>query len=105
MRYFGAGGQNEHSPRAENAGRLDRQGNANMKMDQLVAPPSTKPELVDRRLVGRTLHVALAAGSIVSPGMRSPNWVSAQIFVFLFVKLFFATEVVGLALIYLTRLA
>jgi len=44
-----------------------------MKMDQLVALPSTKSELVDRRLVGRTLHVALAAGSIVSPGMRSPN--------------------------------
>ena len=50
-----------------------------MKMDQLVAPPSTKPELVDRRLIGRTLHVALAAGSIVSPDTRSPDWVSAQI--------------------------
>jgi len=50
-----------------------------MKTDQLVALPSTKPELADRRLVGRTLHVALAAGSIVSPDTRSPDWVSAQI--------------------------
>ena len=63
------GSKNEHSPWAQNAGRLDCPGNANMKTDDLVALLSTNPEPVDRRSVARTLYVALAAGLIVSLGI------------------------------------
>src|SRR5260370_1427946 len=40
-----------------------------MKTDDLVALLSTNPEPVDRRLVVRTLHVALAAGTVVALGI------------------------------------
>jgi hypothetical protein len=82
-----------------------------MKTDDLVALLSTNPEPVDRSSVVRTLFVALAAGTIVAVGVvlvglgiRS-DFMTARAFIFLAVKLCFAVGVVGLALVYLTRLA
>jgi hypothetical protein len=82
-----------------------------MKTDDLVALLSTNPEPVDRRLVARTLYVALAAGAIVSLGLAlvglgvRSDLMTARALTFLVVKLFFAVGIVILALIYLTRLA
>src|SRR6266436_5370679 len=111
MRHVGTGGQGEHSPWPKNAGCLDCPGNANMKTDDLVALLSTNPEPVDRSSVVRTLFVALAAGTIVAVGVvlvglgiRS-DFMTARAFIFLAVKLCFAVGVVGVALVYLTRLA
>src|SRR5882757_8765830 len=111
MRHLGVGSKNEHSPWAQNAGRLDCPGNANMKTDDLIALLSTNPEPVDRRLVARTLYVALAAGAIVSLGLAlvglgvRSDLMTARALTFLVVKLSFAVGIVILALIYLTRLA
>src|SRR5579863_273011 len=111
MRYLGTRGQSEHSPWAQNAGRLDCQGNANMKTDELVALLSMNPEPVDRRSVARTLGAALAAGSIVALGITSvglgvrSDLMTARALMFLIVKLSFAVGIVSLALVYLTRLA
>src|SRR5258708_34978664 len=102
MRYLGAGGQSEHSPWAQNAGRLDRQGNTNMKTDELVALLSTNPEPVDRRLVSRTLFVALAAGSIVALGITiiglgvRPDLMTVRALIFVVMKLSFAIGIVSL---------
>ena len=82
-----------------------------MKTDELVALLSTNPEPVDRRSVARTLYVALAVGSIVSLGLSltglgvRPDLMTARALIFLVVKLCFAVGIVGLALLYLTRLA
>jgi hypothetical protein len=82
-----------------------------MKTDDLVALLSTNPEPVDRRLVARTLYVALAAGAIVSLGLAlvglgvRSDLMTARALTFLVVKLSFAVGIVILALIYLTRLA
>ena len=82
-----------------------------MKTDELVALLSTNPEPVDRRSVARTLYVALAVGSIVSLGLSlaglgiRPDLMTARALIFLVVKLSFAVGIVGLALLYLTRLA
>jgi hypothetical protein len=82
-----------------------------MKTDDLVALLSTNPEPVDRRSVARTLHVALAAGLIMSLGIAlaglgvRPDLITARALFFLFVKLVFAVGIVSLALFYLTRLA
>src|SRR5712691_11591607 len=108
---FHRGRKSGHSPWAQDAGRLDCPGNANMKTDDLVALLSTSLEPVDRRSVVRTLCVALAAGSIVSLGLTlvglgvRPDLITACALIFLVVKLFFAVGIVGLALVYLTRLA
>jgi hypothetical protein len=82
-----------------------------MKTDDLVALLSANPEPVNRGLVVRTLCVALAAGSImalgitlVGLGVRS-DLMTAHALIFLAVKLSFAVGTVGLALVYLTRLA
>jgi hypothetical protein len=82
-----------------------------MKTDDLVALLSTNPEPVDRGLVVRTLCAALAAGSImalgimlVGLGVRS-DLMTTHALIFLAVKLSFAVGTVGLALVYLTRLA
>src|SRR5882724_6307789 len=111
MRHLGVGSKNEHSPWAQNAGRLDCPGNANMKTDDLVILLSTNPEPVDRRSVARTLYGALAAGSIVSLsvafaglGLR-PDLMTARALIFLVVTLSFAAGVVRLALVYLTKLS
>jgi hypothetical protein len=82
-----------------------------MKTDDLIALLSTNPEPVDRRLVARTLYVALAAGAIVSLGLAlvglgvRSDLMTARALIFLVVKLSFAVGIVILALIYLTRLA
>jgi hypothetical protein len=81
-----------------------------MKTDDLIALLSTNPEPVDRRLVARTLYVALAAGAIVSLGLAlvglgvRSDLMTARALIFLVVKLSFAVGIVILALIYLTRL-
>jgi hypothetical protein len=82
-----------------------------MKTDDLVALLSTNLEPVDRSSVVRTLCVALAAGTIlavsimlVGLGVRS-DLMTARALFFLAVKLCFAVGIVGLALVYLTRLA
>src|SRR4029077_11098735 len=104
-------GQNEYSPRAQDAGRHDCPGNTSMKTDELVTLLSTNLEPVDRRPIARTLYVALAAGSIVALGLSlvglgvRSDLTTAHAFIFLVMKLAFAFGIVGLALVYLTKLA
>ena len=82
-----------------------------MKTDDLVALLSTNPEAVDRRLVGRTLHVALAAGTVVALGITlvglgvRTDLMTARTLAFLLLKLAFTVGIVSVASIYLTRLA
>ena len=82
-----------------------------MKTDELVALLSTNLEPVDRRSIARTLYVALAAGSIVALGLSlvglgvRADLTTAHAFIFLVMKLAFAFWIVGLALVYLTKLA
>jgi hypothetical protein len=82
-----------------------------MKTDDLIALLSTNPEPVDRRSVTRTLHVALAAGLIVSLGIAlaalgvRSDLMTARAFVFILLKLAFTVGIVGVASMYLTRLA
>jgi hypothetical protein len=82
-----------------------------MKTDDLVALLSTNPEPVARRLVARTLGVALGTSSIlalgitiVGLGVRSDLMTDLSL-IFVVIKLVFAVAIVSLALIYLTRLA
>src|SRR6266436_9555039 len=85
--------------------------NANMKTDDLVALLSTNLEPVDRNAVVRTLWVAIAAGSIVALGTAfvglgfRADLTTSRALIFLAAKLAFAIGIVGLALVYLTRLA
>jgi hypothetical protein len=82
-----------------------------MKTDDLVALLSTNLEPVDRGSVISTLCAALAAGSIVPLGITlvglgvRPDLMTARALIFLAMKLSFAVGIVGLALVYLTRLA
>jgi hypothetical protein len=82
-----------------------------MKTDDLVTLLSTNPEPVDRRSVVRTLCVALAAGSIVALGVTliglgvRTDLMTASALAFLLLKLAFTVGIVGVASIYLTRLA
>ena len=82
-----------------------------MKTDDLVAMLSTSVEPVDRRLVARTVGVAVAAASVFALGITviglgiRPDLMTSRAFTFLLLKLVFTIVVVGLALIYLTRLA
>jgi hypothetical protein len=82
-----------------------------MKTDDLVALLSANLEPVDRSSVVRTLYVAIAAGSIVVLGIAvvglgfRADLMTARALIFLAVKLAFAIGIVGLALLYLTRLA
>src|SRR5437868_13575735 len=111
MRYLGTGGQSEYSPWAQSIGCLDCPGNANMKTDDLVALLSTNPVPVDRGLVGRTLCVALAVGSVAALGITlvglgvRTDLMTARAFTFLLLKFTFTVGIVGVASIYLTRLA
>lgn len=82
-----------------------------MKTDDLVAMLSTSVEPVDRRLVVRTVCIAVAAASVfalgiilIGPGIR-PDLMTARAFTFLLLKLVFTAVIIGVALIYLTRLA
>jgi hypothetical protein len=82
-----------------------------MKTEELVALLSTNPEPVNRGLVVRTLCLALAASSIVALGITlvglgvRPDLMTARALIFVVIKLFFAIAILGLALVYLTRLA
>lgn len=82
-----------------------------MKTDDLVAILSTNLEPVDRHAVGRTLWAATVAGSIVALGIAffglgfRADLTTTRALIFLAAKLAFAIGVVGLALVYLTRLA
>jgi hypothetical protein len=82
-----------------------------MKTGELVALLSTNLEPVDRRSIARTLYVALAAGSIVALGLSlvglgvRSDLTTAHAFIFLVMKLAFAFGIVGLALVYLAKLA
>ena len=81
-----------------------------MRTDDLVALLSANLEPVDRGSVVRTLWVALAAGSIVALGITlvglgvRSDLMTAHALIFLAVKLAFAIGIVGLAIVYLTRL-
>ena len=82
-----------------------------MKTDDLIALLSANLEPVDRNAVTRTLCLALAAGivaalgiAILGLGVRS-DLTATRALIFLAVKLTFAFGIVGLALLYLTRLA
>ncbi len=82
-----------------------------MKTDDLVTLLSMNPVPVDRRLVGRTLCIALAVGSVAALGITlvglgvRADLMTVRALAFLVVKLSFAVGIVSLALIYLTRMA
>ena len=82
-----------------------------MKTNDLVALLSTNLEPVDRHAVVRTLWVAIAAGSIAALGIAfigmgfRADLTTTRVLIFLAAKLAFAIGIVGLALLYLTRLA
>ncbi len=81
-----------------------------MKTDDLVALLSTNLEPADRNAVVRTLCFALAAGSIVALGLAfvglgfRSDLMTTRALIFLAIKLAFTIGIVGLALVYLTRL-
>src|ERR1700745_3553527 len=111
MRHRESGVQSAHSPRAQDAGCHDCPGITSMKTDELVTLLGTNLEPVDRRSIARTLYVALAAGSIVALGLSliglgvRSDLTTTRAFIFLVIKLAFAFGIVGLALVYLTKLA
>jgi hypothetical protein len=82
-----------------------------MKTDDLVALLSANVEPVDRDALAPTLCIAIAAGAIVAFGVAfvglgfRSDLTTTSTLVFLTVKFTFAIGVVGLALVYLTRLA
>lgn len=82
-----------------------------MKTDDLVVLLSTNVEPVDGRLVGRTVGIAVAAASVsaltfvlIGLGIR-PDLITARAFLFLLVKLAFTVGIVGVASVYLIKLA
>ena len=81
-----------------------------MKTDDLVALLSTNPEPVDRRLLSRTVYIALAAGTVVAFGIMlvglgvRADLMTARALIFLVLKLAFTVGIVGVASVYLTRL-
>src|SRR5258707_7884479 len=68
MRSLGVGSQGEHPPWAQGAGRHDYQGKHAMKTDDLIAMLSTNTEAVYRKLVIRTVWIAVVAGILVAGG-------------------------------------
>jgi hypothetical protein len=82
-----------------------------MKTDELITLLSTNLEPVDRKAVARALWVALAAGLIVAIGLAlaglglRADLTTARALAFLAIKLAFAIGIVGLAMVYLARLA
>jgi hypothetical protein len=82
-----------------------------MKTDDLVALLSTNLEPVDRSPVVRALCIALAIGIVVALGIAfvglgvRSDLTTTRALIFLAVKLAFAIGIVGLAMVYLTRLA
>jgi hypothetical protein len=82
-----------------------------MKTDDLVALLSTNVEPVDRNAVVRTLSVAIAGATVAALGIAfaglgfRPDLTTTRALIYLAIKLAFAIGVVGLAMIYLMRLA
>jgi hypothetical protein len=82
-----------------------------MKTDDLVALLSTNLEPVDRNAVVRTLYVAIAGGAVAALGIAfaglgfRPDLTTTRALIYLAIKLAFAIGIVGLAMVYLTRLA
>lgn len=81
-----------------------------MKTEDLVAFLSTNVEPVDRGAVVRTLYLAVGGGVIVALGIAffgfgvRSDFATTRALIFLAVKLAFAIGIVGLAIVYLTRL-
>jgi hypothetical protein len=81
-----------------------------MKTEDLVALLSTNLEPVDRGVVLRTLCLAAGGGVIVALGIAflglgfRSDLPTTRALIFLAVKLAFAIGIVGLAIVYLTRL-
>jgi hypothetical protein len=82
-----------------------------MKTDDLVAALSAHIEPVNRKLFSRTVYIALTAGTVVAVGIMlvglgvRPDLMTARALMFLLLKLAFTVGIVGVALVYLTRLA
>jgi hypothetical protein len=81
-----------------------------MKTNDLIAMLSANTEAVDRKLVVRTISIALAAGAVVAVGSAlvalglRTGLTTDHALIFLIAKLAFAIAIVGVAAIYLTRL-
>lgn len=82
-----------------------------MKTDELVAALSAHVEPVNGRLVSRTVYIALAAGTVVALGIMlvglgvRSDLITSHAWIYLVLKLAFAVGIVGVASVYLTRLA
>ncbi|WP_298373099.1 DUF1109 domain-containing protein [uncultured Bradyrhizobium sp.] len=82
-----------------------------MKTDDLIAALSNNVEPVDRRLVGRTVAIALGLALVAALGLVfaglgvRADLATPRAVTFLFLKLAFALGTVGAASVYLTRLA
>jgi hypothetical protein len=82
-----------------------------MKTEELVTFLSTNLEPVDRSAVVRRLCLAVAGGIVVALGIAffglgfRSDFATTRTLIFLAVKLAFAIGIVGLAIVYLTRLA
>jgi hypothetical protein len=82
-----------------------------MKTEELVALLSTNPGPVVRGSFVRTFGVALAASSVLAVGIAlvglgfRPDLTTTRALIFLSLKLAFAAAVVGIASVYLARLA
>src|SRR5260370_7257238 len=102
MRYLGIGSKSEHSPWPQSARRLDCQGDQNMRTDDLVAALSANIEPVNGRPVGRTVYIALAAGTVVPLGIMlvglglPPNLMTPPAFILLLLNLPFTVGIVDL---------
>jgi hypothetical protein len=81
-----------------------------MKTEDLVALLSTNLEPVDRSAVVRTLCLAVGVGVVVALGIAffglgvRSDFATTRALIFLALKLAFAIGIVGLAIVYLTRL-
>ncbi|SEC38865.1 NrsF family protein [Bradyrhizobium erythrophlei] len=82
-----------------------------MKTDELIAALSNNVEPVDRRLVGRTVAIALGLALVAALGLVlaglgvRADLTTPRAVTFLFLKLAFTLATVGAAAVYLTRLA
>lgn len=111
MRHVRIGSKSQHSPRAQSIGSRYCSGQYKMKTDDLIAMLSTNIEPVDHGLVARMLYTALALGSVgavgiilIGLGIR-PDLATANALVSLFLKIAFTLGIIGVASLYLTRLA
>jgi hypothetical protein len=82
-----------------------------MKTDDLVATLSAHVEPVNRKIVTWTVYIALVAGTVLALGIMlaglgvRSDLMTARALMFLLLKLAFTIGIVGVASVYLTRLA